>query len=123
MTTIELVAECHKAFGLPIADKPTIAARGSLRLCLLQEELNELQHAIVNADLIGVLDALSDLQYVLDGTYLEYGFADIKTAAFAEVHRSNMSKLDSSGRPLLRADGKFLKGPFYTPPNLKQFIP
>jgi hypothetical protein len=33
-----------------------------------------------------------------------------------------MSKLDSDGKPLLREDGKILKGPGYFKPNLKQFI-
>jgi hypothetical protein len=42
--------------------------------------------------------------------------------AFKEVHRSNMSKLGEDGTPVLREDGKVLKGPNYSPPNLKQFL-
>jgi predicted HAD superfamily Cof-like phosphohydrolase len=32
---------------------------------------------------------------------------------YAEVHRSNMSKLGPDGRPVRRHDGKVLKGPNY----------
>ena len=38
--------------------------------------------------------------------------------AFLRVHDSNMSKL-VDGKPLKRADGKFLKGPNYQPPHLE----
>jgi predicted HAD superfamily Cof-like phosphohydrolase len=36
----------------------------------------------------------------------------------AEVHRSNMSKLDGNGKPLLREDGKVIKSEQYFPPNV-----
>jgi hypothetical protein len=41
--------------------------------------------------------------------------------AFKEVHRSNMSKLDN-GKPIYREDGKVLKGPNYSPPDLSPFV-
>jgi predicted HAD superfamily Cof-like phosphohydrolase len=41
--------------------------------------------------------------------------------AFDEVHSSNMSKLDDNGKPVLRADGKVLKGPNYRPPRLEKY--
>lgn len=37
---------------------------------------------------------------------------------FAEVHRSNMSKLGEDGKPVFREDGKVLKGPNYSPADL-----
>lgn len=37
---------------------------------------------------------------------------------FAEVHRSNMSKLGDDGKPIYREDGKVLKGPNYSPADL-----
>jgi predicted HAD superfamily Cof-like phosphohydrolase len=91
-----------------------------LRLQLLQEELNELQDAIESGDTVAALDALSDLQYVLDGAFLSLGFS--KHPAFEEVHRSNMSKLDDAGLPIRRADGKILKGPNYSPPDLTRYV-
>jgi len=49
--------------------------------------------------------------------------SDVKDISFAEVHRSNMSKLGEDGKPILReSDGKVLKGPNYFKPDLSQFI-
>jgi predicted HAD superfamily Cof-like phosphohydrolase len=39
-------------------------------------------------------------------------------AVFAEVCRSNLSKLDEHGKPILRADGKVLKSNLYSPPDI-----
>lgn len=38
--------------------------------------------------------------------------------AFLLVHQSNLSKLDASGKPIRREDGKILKGPNYAPPDM-----
>jgi predicted HAD superfamily Cof-like phosphohydrolase len=84
--------------------------------------LDELTEALKAKDPVGALDALTDLQYVLDGTYLSLGLASLKGKAFDEVHRSNMSKLGADGKPIYREDGKVLKGPDYSPPDLGQFI-
>jgi predicted HAD superfamily Cof-like phosphohydrolase len=118
--SIELVAEFHRAFGQPDADVPRVADDkvNDLRISLLDEELEELCTALRRRDPIAALDALTDLQYVLDGAYLQLGFAHVKDAALAEVHRSNMSKLGGDGKPVYRADGKIMKGPNYSPPNL-----
>lgn len=43
-------------------------------------------------------------------------------AAFEEVHRSNMSKLDDDGKPIRREDGKILKGPNYAPPSMQKVV-
>lgn len=121
-STLECVEEFHEAYGLPILDRPDISDEQTirLRLNLLQEELDELQDALAAGDVVEALDALVDLQYVLEGAYLSFGLHGVKDAAFAEVHRSNMSKLGEDGKPIRRAeDGKILKGPNYTPPDLK----
>lgn len=39
-------------------------------------------------------------------------------AAFQEVQRSNMTKLDKDGNPIFREDGKLLKSDQYVPPDL-----
>jgi predicted HAD superfamily Cof-like phosphohydrolase len=41
---------------------------------------------------------------------------------FDEIQASNMSKLGEDGKPVLRADGKILKGPGYFRPELSKFI-
>ena len=85
---------------------------------LIQEELNEYRHAAETHDLVEVADALSDLMYVVLGTYVSHGLQDLAEALFAEVHRSNMSKLDENGQVIYRADGKVLKSDRWSPPDL-----
>jgi hypothetical protein len=41
---------------------------------------------------------------------------------FEEIHRSNMSKLDSLGKPIRREDGKILKSPNYFKPDIKRIL-
>jgi predicted HAD superfamily Cof-like phosphohydrolase len=43
-------------------------------------------------------------------------------AAINAVHIANMSKLGSDGRPILREDGKVLKGPNYRPPDMGEAV-
>ena len=122
MTNFEMVREFHRVFGQQVATVPTLAHRTveQLRYDLIAEEFNELDEALIDRNIVAVADALTDLAYVV------YGMADIYgidlDACFREVHRSNMSKLGDDGKPILRADGKFLKGPNYSPPDLKTVL-
>lgn len=59
---------------------------------------------------------LADVVYIAYGTALIAGI-DLDTAV-SEVHRANMSKLSEDGRPILREDGKVLKGPNFRPPDM-----
>jgi len=123
--TLDQVQEFHDTYGLPVEDRQTCGSEKTkaLRINLLQEELDELKEALANDDLVETLDALIDLQYVLDGAFLSFGLQGVKEAAFDEVHRSNMSKLGEDGKPIRREeDGKVMKGPNYFKPNLAQFI-
>jgi predicted HAD superfamily Cof-like phosphohydrolase len=122
---LESVLEFHRKFGVPVRYPHAIPAmdRCDLRVRLLQEELDELREGIENQDIVEIFDALCDLQYVLDGTFLEFGLMYDKQLGMDEVHRSNMSKLDDQGNPIYReSDGKVLKGPNYSPPDLKSII-
>lgn len=123
-TTLEQVKQFHETYGQPIMESPDISNQeyNKLRVNLLQEELNELSTALAEGNIIETLDALTDLQYVLDGAYLTFGLHDLKYMAFDEVHQSNMSKLDENGKPIYRADGKVLKGPNYYKPDLTKFF-
>lgn len=42
--------------------------------------------------------------------------------AFRLVHASNMSKMGEDGKPVVREDGKILKGPHYSPPDLSGLV-
>ncbi len=58
---------------------------------------------------------------MLDSGLEQYG-EDVFMEAFARVHNSNMSKLDSNGNPILREDGKVMKGPNYKKPDLTDLL-
>lgn len=123
--TLEAVKKFHETYGLPVKSAPDISDEktNALRINLLQEELDELKEALEQGDLVEVLDALTDLQYVLDGAYLSFGLQHLKGEAFEEVQRSNMSKLGTDGKPIVRErDGKILKGPDYFAPDIAKFL-
>jgi predicted HAD superfamily Cof-like phosphohydrolase len=96
--SLELVAEFHRTFQHPIQPKPVIPDenRCKLRVALLAEELKELEVAILEKDIVGVADALADIQYVLSGAILEFGLGEKFKELFEEVQRSNMSKACTS---------------------------
>ena len=144
------VAEFHKTFNAPILEKPQIPSkeRCELRVSLLQEDLNELQQAIADNDLVEIADALCDLQYVLSGAVLEFGLGEKFPALFNEVQRSNMSKAcsnqqeadetiafykekgeeafsEKSGDKInvhRKSDHKVLKNKYYSPADLKTIL-
>ena len=95
---LNLVAEFHKTFKHPIVAAPAIPdeSRCKLRVALIAEELKELEVAILEKDIVGVADALCDIQYVLSGAILEFGLGEKFAALFEEVQRSNMSKACTS---------------------------
>tara|TARA_B100001245_G_scaffold207428_1_gene169878 strand:- start:385 stop:756 length:372 start_codon:yes stop_codon:yes gene_type:complete len=92
----------------------------NLRLNLIKEELEELQEAIKQEDLLEVADALTDILYVTYGAGHAFGI-DLDNC-FDEVQKSNMSKLGADGKPIYNQSGKVMKGPKYFKPNLKQFL-
>jgi predicted HAD superfamily Cof-like phosphohydrolase len=113
------VGRFHQAFNLPRASRPGTGvpdALAQLRVDLLVEEVREFADATAQRDLVGIADALADIVYVAYGAAVTYGIN--LDAALHEVHRSNMSKLDESGRPVYREDGKVLKSARYTPPDI-----
>lgn len=141
------VADFHRTFKHPILDTPQIPSedRCNLRVALIAEELKELEVAILEKDIVGVADALADIQYVLSGAVLEFGLGNQFKALFDEVQRSNMSKAcntieeaeatikhfeakgtecyyrEDNGKYLVyrTADNKTLKSVFYSPADLE----
>jgi predicted HAD superfamily Cof-like phosphohydrolase len=96
--SLNQVAEFHRTFQHPIKENPGIPSptRCKLRVSLIAEELDELQEAIEDGDLVEIADALCDIQYVLSGAVLEFGLGEKFTTLFNEVQRSNMSKACST---------------------------
>lgn len=149
-TSLTSVAAFHHLFNHPVLESPQIPSetRCELRVSLLAEELDELREAIAEKDIVGIADALCDLQYVLSGAVLEFGLGDQFKALFDEVQRSNMSKACNSleeveasltyyrekgvdchaeekdGKFLLyrTADRKTLKSRFYSEADLERIL-
>lgn len=68
-------------------------------------------------------DLVSDLSRLLATIYRYADMFGIDLdKAVTEVHRANLSKLGDDGRPILRADGKVLKGPRYAAPDMAAAI-
>lgn len=122
MTNNEKVKQFMTIFEQPIPSKPELPneAVQNLRLALITEEVGELCEGIIKQDIVEIADALTDILYVVYGAGHAFGI-DLDEC-FAEVHRSNMSKLDEDGKPIYREDRKVLKGPNYSKPDLESII-
>ncbi|OKK18582.1 hypothetical protein AMK16_18725 [Streptomyces sp. CB00455] len=121
-TSQDLVREFHEAFGLdaasgPVGVTPELARH---RQVLLEEEVAELGEATASGRLVDIAHELADVVYLAYGTAVVHGI-DLD-AVLAEVHRANMSKLGPDGRPVLREDGKVLKGAGYRPPRVADVL-
>jgi predicted HAD superfamily Cof-like phosphohydrolase len=116
--------EFNEVYGCLTQESPQFPKKDiqELQEKLIAEELEEFRQANENEDMVEATDALVDLLYVVYGAAISYGLEDVLEAAFDEVHESNMSKLDEDGNPILREDGKILKGENYFPPDLKSII-
>lgn len=110
------------AFGQEVKRSPEFPDLDTvaLRYELIKEELQELFVAMAEKDIVEVADALTDILYVTYGAGHAFGI-DLD-ACFREVQRSNMSKLGEDGKPIYREDGKILKGPDYSEPDLKKVL-
>ena len=143
-TNAEMVLEFHQTYKLPIGTTPHVPEDEEvIILCvdLIQEEFDELKLALIEfasdraayldgasmsiittqaEGLTNIADALGDLIYVVYGMALTFGIP--LDECIKEIHRSSMTKLGANGRPIIREDGKILKGPNYKKPNLRLII-
>lgn len=122
MSTQNLVTEFHRVFGCAANDQLGLNNTDLVhcRIALMREELTEVIDAMTSGDLMHTARELADLVYVVYGTAVALGI-DLDEAV-REVHRANMSKLGTDGRPLLRADGKVLKGPHFRAPDVSSAV-
>lgn len=129
---IEAVEKFHDAFGIKNNYQPTLLDEQDsiLRYKLMREENEEYLEACENNDLVEVADALGDQLYILCGTLLKHGMQGKIEEVFREIQRSNMSKLDENGNPIIndgiidpsRPAGKVLKGKKYSPPQIAPIL-
>jgi predicted HAD superfamily Cof-like phosphohydrolase len=144
-TKYEKVTELHKLFGSPYSDSPQILggagdsinkqfaevldsisktmkllsgygdgrqvlARGSWIL----EELSEFFKADTLED---QADALTDINYFVEGTFVEMGLEPDNL--FDIVHQANLNKVGEDGLPKFNEQGKWIKPPNWEAPEPK----
>lgn len=134
-----MVRDFMRTFSQETPDRPKMPSPEihKLRVDLIREELEELSNATSLKD---YFDAILDLLYVVHGAAVSAGISPEQVErGFAEVHRSNMSKLWTQSEVnamddwerervqikraglrfiVRRPDGKVLKSPSYSPANL-----
>lgn len=121
---LDCVKEFHEAFGQAngLYVKNLNQDEYELRYRLMAEENDEYLQACRENNIEEIADALGDQLYILCGTILKHGLQHKIQLVFSEIHRSNMSKLDADGKPILREDGKILKSSRYFPPDIKKIL-
>lgn len=141
----------NATFGKPNFYQPTIPNQKITDFVIdfIREETEELQAAVNEKDIIGVLDGICDLLYVAVGNAtMAFGLKDKLLDAYAEVQASNMSKSCATEQEALdtinarmqqygpchyrkvgdryvvyrSSDDKVMKSINYFPPNLEQFF-
>lgn len=144
------VAEFHNTAGIFFPTSPTLGSRDNqmLSIELLREELREYEKALKDGDIVGVTDALGDLQTVITRAMWSHGLISRMPLVMREIHRSNMSKFSStmwdaqktvdlyatervycdiySGADekfaVIRDDGKILKDKNWSEPDIKSIL-
>ena len=119
------VYDFHDVFGIGNNEEPAhnlSEDEYNLRFNLMREENEEYQEACKAGDMVEIADALGDMMYILYGSICKHGLQHKIADIFDEIHRSNMSKLDSNGKPIYREDGKVLKSDQYFRPDIKKYL-
>ena len=113
---MDMAEEFRQAYSLSNDHSGTKGIQKSL----IDEEWSEFHEAYHHEPEVNQLKELADLVYVA------YQYAASQEwdldEAMRRVHKSNMSKLDEYGNPIYRGDGKVLKGPMYSPPDLTDLV-
>ncbi len=100
MSNFDKIKQFHQTFSHPCPEKinhnvlTNDTNLVNLRLNLIDEEVNELKQAVKENNMTEVIDALTDILYVVYGAGAAFGINLDK--AYEIVHHSNMSKLCST---------------------------
>jgi predicted HAD superfamily Cof-like phosphohydrolase len=88
---------------------------------LIREEFDEFIKAFLERHEEDMLDGCMDMIWVILGFCYMKGY-DVE-GAWNEVARSNLSKIDSETKKVIKnKQGKVMKPQGWTPPNLKPFV-
>lgn len=86
---------------------------------LIDEEAAELRTAVEASDLVEIADALADLVWVTLEAAATFGIPIEEV--FAEVERSNWTKIDTE-RVTVNDVGKIVRGPDFSAPDLAPIL-
>lgn len=124
---IDKIKEFNKSFN--IKTEGIYSPPSDFRFELMREENEEYRDAESVTD---VIDAITDKLYLLCGDIVHHGLEDKIEEAFSIVHESNMSKLDSEGKPIINGEGgylderkplgKILKSKNFVEPDLNELL-
>lgn len=122
LTNYEMVKEFNRAMEDQSDVWPFGKHLRDLRGKLIEEEFNELMDELYDPEprREELAKELADLLYVVYGAADAFGIPI--DAVFREVHKSNMSKLGTDGKPVRREDGKVMKGPNYKAPDIRRLV-
>ena len=121
-TPLDMVKEFATAMGQPLDENWKFNRDlEDLRYRLIAEEFGEVSDEREAGNRpAAMLSELADLVYT-DYLYAATFGWDLDEAV-RRIHAANMSKLGPDGKPLLRPDGKVLKGPNYKKANLSDLV-
>lgn len=131
---IDYLTEFHTSFNDANEQTPRnlTPEQIELRYKLMKEENEEYLEAANKGDLVEVADSIGDMLYVALGTAHKHGMNHIIEEVFERIHKSNLSKLDENGKPVINGEngvnditkpiGKILKGAQYKRVNLTDLI-
>ena len=139
------VSRWHSAFRLPVGTSKfedpeykmrrarliaeecaeALSALLGQRICIFKGSIYSEPLALAGSeesspDPVEFFDGLLDLEFVCEGSAVELGWDT--EGGFAEVTRSNMTKLGADGKPFVDENGKVRKGPAFEPPKLERFM-
>jgi NTP pyrophosphatase (non-canonical NTP hydrolase) len=114
--------QLHTLYGFPQSAPISDFVLLDFRLRLLEEEVREVREAVQDCkrdlsdkNVAALLHELADVQAVLAGFTVSFG---IPLKEITErVYAANLTRL-VDGKPLKTPEGKMLKGPNYSPPDM-----
>lgn len=122
---ISKIKEFHSVFGIEESKEFGYVdpKRDALHYDLLIEEVEEFREACENQNEEKIIDGIGDVIFVAISSAIERGMGDILVDVIMEISRANISKKGSTkGENIYREDGKVLRSPNYTPPDIKSII-
>ena len=113
-TNYEKVVDFNKCFGSLVSDVLNTSLFKSnpklvdLKYSLIDEEINELVEAYNNNDIVEIIDALSDIKYVLHGMASAFGInMDLVFKNYLDVYVSSIKKQNGSNFNIINSHYNF----------------